>query len=607
MIRDFEIGAVFAIVDDATGPLRKILEAVREVTKAVKVARQEMAGFGTAIAPGVAEAIAETNKLAGAWTKAAESSAAAAKVMRDSAASAGSAARAAAAVSVPSVAQAARSGAGAAAVGGGGGFRPGVGGVGGGGGFHITSPGVPLGPLGHARFGGNATMAGAAVFGLSLYEAANMETDVHWLNYHLGRKDSKENDSESRKLIEDTMKSTGLGLAQVGKSVTDVARIMRDTPGVDVVKEAPRVLRAALTESLSKGTTLDESVKSILGMTHMVQAYKPGEMEKLYQVFAYLSTANPAPLGQMEKTYSYAIPILRSGADIDPKEAMLLSTVLSTSGVTSSKAGTWLREFGVRSMPGDKKHNELLKQFGLLDDEGKPTWFTGGKPDLVKALEIAGPIAAAMSPEQRLPAEMGLFGRRGGGAFAVLGGPTSIERYHQLRAGLDDPGNQNRYSTILEDTMGTSKMVARTTLQEFNVALIELGRDVLPIAIAGVKGLSAALGWFTGGHRVQEDKTFKPNWMEHLHDYLSPGNWFGKGASALPKSGEGALKPQPQSFLQGPPITLKPQPISLSLNLDGTTLARVLSNISTYSFAGQAPAFDGTGEFALPHHQDTST
>jgi hypothetical protein len=602
MIRDFEVGAVFAIVDDATGPLRKILEAVREVTKAVKLARTEMAGFGAAVAPGIGGAIAETNKLAGAWTRAAESSVAAAKVMRDSAASAAEAARVAAAVSVPSVAQAARSGAGAAAVGGAGrgGFRPGVGGraaAGGGGGFgglgHITGPGVGLPGGSHFRAGGNAAMIGAGVAGLSLYEAANMETDVHWLNYHLGRKDSTESNAESRKLIEDTMKGTGLGLAEVGKSVTDVARIMRDTPGFDVVKEAPRVLRAALTESLSKGVGLDESVKSILGMTHMVQAYKPGEMEKLYQVFAYLSTANPAPLGQMEKTYSYAIPILKSGADIDPKEAMLLSTVLSTSGVTSSKAGTWLRELGVRAMPGNKEHNYLLKELGLLNDDNKPTWFTNGKPDLVKALEIAGPIAAALPPERRLTTEMDLFGRRGGGAFAVLGGPTSLERYKQLRAGMDDPGNINRYSTILGDTMGTSKMVARTTLQEFNVALIELGRDALPLAIGGVKTLSHVLGWLQGGHHTEEDKTFKPNWMEHLHDYASPWNWLGKYApfglggenSMLPKSPppqpqnqsytDGPMRALPMNFLQGPPKPTKTQ-TAFSLSVDGRTLAQTV-------------------------------
>jgi hypothetical protein len=510
MITGMEVGALFRLVDEVSPGLRKILAEVRKLNEAITGVRDNLKLLGAA--PGLGAAITETNELAAAWTRVGESAVAAARVVASSAASS------------------ARSGAAAAtgataAVGRGGGFRPGIGGA------HVTGPGMPLGLGSHARLvGGNAQMAGAAVLGLSLYEAANMETDVHWLNYHLGRKDSTESNAESRKLIEDTMKGTGLGLAEVGKSVTDVARIMRDTPGFDVVKESPRILRAALTEALSKGTTLDELVKSILGMTHMVQAYKPGEMEKLYQVFAYLSTANPAPLGQMEKTFSYAVPILRAGADMDPKEVMLLSTILSTSGVTSSKAGTWTRQLGVNLMPGNDKHNAMLKQLGLLDDEGKPTWFVNGKPDMARALEIAGPKAMAMPPEQRLPFETGLFGTRGAGVFAVLGNPTSLEREKQLRAGMEDPGNINRYSTILEDTMGTSKMVARTTLQEFNVALIELGRDVLPLAIGGVKLLSGALKVFEGQHYTPEDKTFKPNWMEHLHDYASPWNWVGKYA-----------------------------------------------------------------------------
>ncbi|SIN82977.1 hypothetical protein SAMN05443247_00029 [Bradyrhizobium erythrophlei] len=616
MITGMEVGALFRLVDEVSPGLRKILESVRELNKAITLARDNLKGLGAA--PGLGAAIAETDSLAAAWRKVGESAAAAAKVVASSAAS-----------SARSAAAAATSGA-TAAVGRGGGFRPGVGGAASYLPGHVTGPSIPLPGKSHLNLGGTPAMVGAGIAGLSLYEAANMETDVHWLNYHLGRKDSTEANAQSQKLIEDTMKGTGLGLSEVGKSVTDIARIMRDTPGFDVVKESPRILRAALTEALSKGTTLDESVKSILGMTHMVQAYKPGEMEKLYQVFAYLSTANPAPLSQMEKTYSYAIPILRSGADIDPKEAMLLSTVLSTSGVTSSKAGTWLREFGVRAMPGNKEHNETLKQLGLLDENGKPTWFVNGKPSLVKALEIAGPIAAAMPPERRLATEMDLFGRRGGGGFAVLGGETSLERYRQMRAGMDDQGNINRYNTILSDTMGTSKMVARTTLQEFNVALIDLGGKALPAAIAGVKGLSTALGWFTGGHRTPEDKTFKPSWLENLHDYLSPGNWLGKGVSALPKQepllppppagaptkswwqfggggGDDGTAPDKTNFLQGPTappkVTLAPT-LSLSLNIDGQMLAHAVSDAfgNNTGFVTQAPAADGLGQHNSGDH-----
>src|SRR5258706_13231716 len=124
----------------------------------------------------------------------------------------------------------------------------------------------------HLRGGGSVGLGIGALGGLSLVEAANRETDVHFLNYPLGRKDSAGAQAQSKKLLEDTITGTGQGLAQVGKSVTDVARIRRDTPGFDVVKEVPRLLRALLTESMQKGTTLFHSVKALLDITNMPQA-----------------------------------------------------------------------------------------------------------------------------------------------------------------------------------------------------------------------------------------------------------------------------------------------------------------------------------------------
>jgi hypothetical protein len=46
--------------------------------------------------------------------------------------------------------------------------------------------------------------------------------------------------------------------------------------------------------------------------------------------------------------------------------------------------------------------------------------------------------------------------------------------------------------------MGTSKMVARTTLQEFNVTMIELGRDVLPSVTGALKDFSSVLRGIRG-------------------------------------------------------------------------------------------------------------
>ncbi len=566
MIRDYEIGAVFAVIDDASAPLRKILESIREVNKAIKIAREGMAGFSAAVTPGIAGAILETNKLAGSWTRAAEASVAAAKVMRDSAAAAATAARTAAATSVPGVAAPVR-GAGAAAVGGAtaGGFRPGVGGRAA---YlpHVTGSSIPLPTGGHMGLTGTPALIGAAAALYGITEASTMEQDAYVLNYHLGRPSTEKNNAEVRKIIEEGMVSTTDSLPDVAKAATIVAQQMRDVPGFDVLKELPEFLRAARREQIAKGTPLPESMAAIVGLSHMAKAWTPELSKKLFHVFAYLSTANPMSLAQEEKAFSYALPILQSGADVDPKDVMIAATELATSGVTSTKGGTWLREMVARMLPGKPEHNAQLKRLGLLDAEGKPTWFTGGKPDIQKGLAIAGPIAQAMPPEERLPFLRDTFGTRGSGAFAVLGNEQMIERARQLREGIENSGNRQRYETLDEDIRNnTTKGMARSTLQEFNVAMIELGTQGLPLATGALKGFSEVLGWFMGGHKTKEDKTFKPNWMENLHEWMP---W--SGASSLPK-------PQKQSFLQGPPITLKPQPISLSLNVDGRALAQTVS------------------------------
>jgi hypothetical protein len=174
-----------------------------------------------------------------------------------------------------------------------------------------------------------------------------------------------------------------------------------------------------------------------------------------------------------------------------------------------------------------------------------------------------------------------------------------------LREGIEDPGNRNRYETLVENMRdSTTKGIARGTLQEFNVAMIELGTQALPPATAGIKGLSAALGIFGGGHQTKEDKTFVPSWMERLHDYTSPGNWlkggpFGNGVSGLPKQQDGMLKPQAPSKVTMPPITL-------NLNVDGARLAQsVAGSLGEISIFGTgAPAADAMESYdGGGHHQ----
>lgn len=87
---------------------------------------------------------------------------------------------------------------------------------------------------------------------------------------------------------------------------------------------------------------------------------------------------NPSSLSSIERAAGYAVPLLRSGLEIDPMDSLLLGTALTRSGATSTKSGTWLREMALRAMPGTsmmsklafRKHEEALTAFGLVDVSG---------------------------------------------------------------------------------------------------------------------------------------------------------------------------------------------------------------------------------------------
>jgi hypothetical protein len=53
------------------------------------------------------------------------------------------------------------------------------------------------------------------------------------------------------------------------------------------------------------------------------------------------------------------------------------------------------------------------------------------------------------------------------------------------------------------------------------------------------------------------------------------------------------------NFLQGPPVTLKPQPITLNLNMDGRTLAQAVSDVlqDLSEHATGSPNYNGQSQF----------
>ena len=435
---------------------------------------------------------------------------------------------------------------------------------------------------------------------------------------------------------------SGYGLHDISESAKQEIRMFQGTPGggLDVL---PEMLRAATIESRLKGESPEESMKALIGLAHMTKEYGPEAIKKLAPAFAFLSTANPGSLSSIERAAGYAVPLLQSGLEVDPMQTLLLGTALTRAGATSTKSGTWLREMALRAMPGTslmskmafKKHEEALKEVGLVDDDHKPTWFVNGKPDLLKMLEIAGGRAEGIPLTKRAAYERSLFGAQGGGGFALLSDPAVRQQVTSLRKEMDSPEFKARYGGFMQAySQGSTVQGARTAFQDFNVTMMDLGKTVLPavnVALkdfrsllekhirgllpsapnAGVRvgaraaegaAIGAGIGFFAGGVGAGPGALIGGalgTAEGYMESYKANQNYTMDGAArskAIADSVRGAPA-GPGGVFPGGTSRAQLAPITINLNIDGRTLATTLSEIGEqiFKFSTTAPAADGLG------------
>jgi hypothetical protein len=639
MITSFEVGAVFKIINEASPALTKILKQVRELNLAIDKAKESLATLsGSFSSIGLGSAVGETEGLAKAWgnvTKNAE----------EARLAIGRASRTA----VRSQAGAAAASAGSGGGGGRGGGRQRLGSWLGGGGAHVTGPGAPLPGGGHVRFGG-ASMAAVGLLGYAEYQAMEMEKAAYWLTYHAHEQQNETNAAKYRKIIGDAMIDTGFDMNDTAEAATDEIRMFQATPSGGL-KTLPTMMRIAAKEALSKGSGLKESMASFVALAHMTGAYTDEDIEKLAPAFAALSTADPRSLTSMTRAAGYAVPLLHSSLDINPMTTLALGTALAGAGALNSKSGTWTREMVTRAMPGTslmskmafKKHEAGLKQLGLVDDHDQPTWFTDGLPDPLKMLDIAGPALAKIPLRDRAGLEKSAFGTQGSEGFAMLSNPAVLSRVHKLVEMMSDPIVMGHYNSLLPDYMkGATVQNARSTLQDFNVTMAELGRTTLPsvnIVLHDFKStLDAIRGVLPGGDGKGVAPVLARAAEGALGGAVAGAVWgafggpIGVGLGAIGGGVIGGVGGVAEQYMQNMPpsaapnsaaqaadwmgvlgggrgghgITLVPggtpqavAPITLNLNVDGSRLATAISQGG--AFPTQAPVSNGGEVFKSGH------
>jgi hypothetical protein len=505
MITSFEVGAVFKIIDEASPALKKMLEQIRALNKAIASTRTElsavMKSFGATLDP----AIMQTREFAAQWG-------AVSKAALGARASIAAAARA----SVPSVPS-------------GGGANNARNRVFGrsGSGFHVSSLGVPL-PGGHARIsGGNAALAGAGLTADAIYQAAELQKESFLAWWHSGMADTPGSQNKIRDLIQNATSATGYNFKEVGEASEEIFRLMKGVPGngLDI---APELLRAGATESLIKGQSLQESVKSLVEMSHMMGIYDPEQLKAMAPIIGFLSTANPASLSQMGRSASYSVPTLSNALGINAASVLFENTAIARAGATGSKSGTWVEHAFDRALPPDpntmsaasySRRMYSMRAAGLVDEGGQSTVMSsdGKSIDVEKFLTTARQALEKLPIALRNSVEKSVFGEQGARGFELMTSPKVMQQTAELKKEM--PDFVPKYNSFMDQYSDRSAIQgARTAYADFNNVLSDIGSIVLP-------GVTGALRDFDGV-------------LKSLRAHL-PG---GEGGSAWNNIGKGAVE-----------------------------------------------------------------
>lgn len=612
MITAFEVGAVFKIINRASPTLTAILRQVRALNAEITKAKLSLADLGKPLSTtGIKVSIAETDTLAASW--------------RSVATAAGQAR-----VAIGAASTAATRGGAVAAIGGGGRHRPGWLSA------HASGPGVPLPGGAHLRIGGGTAAVGLGGLAWGIDQSMHEQDAIARAEYAAGLAPTPENNKRFADMIEETMRRTGYSVSQVSEAMVAGVRMLQGVEGggLDIL---PDLMVSAATEARNKpGTTMEEAMNASVGLAHMTKEYDPAKIRSLMRDFAFLSTTVPGSLDQMERSLSYSVPILQSGMGIDPSSTMLLGAALQRAGVTNTKSGTWIREALQKALPGTalqsgtsyKAHEEALRKLGLVDADGKPTWFTNGKPDALKFFEMAGDAVQSIPLEERGAIERQAFGVRGAGAVSVLSDPAVLAQVHALEKIRDSEAFKNRYASFTDQYAADSPLQkSRIALQELNLNLMKLGSDVLPAVNKGLSdligvldrirhilpgastskaaatvgarafegaGIGAGLGVFMGGVGAPAGALIgagtgtvfglAEQYMDSRRKIDKLGASAADTAERLEKLG-GAVRGLPPNIAGWATPTPTPapappgaiHPISFSLNVDGRTLAQAVS------------------------------
>lgn len=219
------------------------------------------------------------------------------------------------------------------------------------------------------------------------------------------------------------------GLADFADSYLSASRLLRGMPESERAAIIDSVLPYAAQESFLKKISLRESLSAFIGAAHMAGAYTPQAIHQMLPALISTSLATNASMTRIENAAGYAVPILRTGLDIDPAKVFTTVALMQRAGIQNTKAGTWIADLFMNAVPGNfgaglfhnTKQSSAMHALGLLDAQNHLTYLDKqGRLDPLLFIERLATGLDKLSPIARAAALKQAFGTQGARAGALL-------------------------------------------------------------------------------------------------------------------------------------------------------------------------------------------
>lgn len=303
---------------------------------------------------------------------------------------------------------------------------------------------------------------------------------------------------EMQRQIEQHSRDWGIPLEGMQHAALAAARNLAPLSPEQRMRIMPSLLDFVGLEVTGKpGTSAEEAASAGIGLAHQLKDYTPEQIEPIFKVFAQLSRGTETSLPNLSRSFSYALPLLTSGLNMDPTELMAMGVATSQMGL-GSKSGTWLSSMFSTPFTADltskrqSQRRDALEELGLFE-HGKAT-----TTDPFQFIETMSAHLDKVPQEQKLKLFMHAFGLQGAREAAIMTDPAVLKNLMGLATSMRTaPSAEENRAEYAESPL----FKFHKAESEFSIALTHLGETVMPAATLAINLFSKAaegLAWIFG-------------------------------------------------------------------------------------------------------------